>query len=76
MLDSSVTDRSLEVPSEPIAIPADLRRKGLSAVINHLLDRQDDDSDDEKARSHCLLILLWQTAIANGSGSRRRVVMD
>lgn len=45
VLDSSVKDRSLEVPSEPIAIPADLRRKGLSAVINHLLDRRVDNDD-------------------------------
>jgi ribosome biogenesis protein YTM1 len=51
VLDSSVPDRSLQVPSEPIAIPADLKRKGLSAVINHLLDRQDDDSDDEKEQA-------------------------
>jgi ribosome biogenesis protein YTM1 len=49
VLDPSVSDRSLEVPSEPIAIPADLRRKGLSAVINHLLERQvgDDEEEDE-----------------------------
>jgi ribosome biogenesis protein YTM1 len=53
-LDTSVKDTELEVPSDPIAIPSTLRRKGLSAVINHLLDRRledddekdDDDSDD------------------------------
>jgi len=53
VLDSSIEDRSLEVPSEPIAIPSQTRRKGLSAIINHLLDRKvekikndDDDSSD------------------------------
>jgi ribosome biogenesis protein YTM1 len=54
VLDASIKDRSLEVPSDPIAIPADLRKKGLSAVINHLLDRRVDnddvgsDSDEDK----------------------------
>jgi ribosome biogenesis protein YTM1 len=49
-------DKSLEVPSEPIAVPALLRRKALSAVVNHLLGRyverqdnhQDDDEDEEE----------------------------
>ena len=55
VLDSSISDRSLEVPSEPIAIPADLKRKGLSAVINHLLDRQtDDDSDNDDEKQEAL----------------------
>ena len=52
VLDPSVEDRSLEVPSEPIAVPSDIRRKGLSAVINHLLDRRvdtrDQDNDNEE----------------------------
>ena len=48
VLDSSVSDRSLQVPSEPIAIPADLKRKGLSAVINHLLDRHDESDDGDE----------------------------
>jgi len=56
-----VNDPSLEVPSNPIAVPPNLRRRGLSAVVNHLLGRKvdsdesgsnedesdDDDSDDE-----------------------------
>ena len=47
-LDSTIQDSTLDVPSDPIAIPSTLRRKGLSAVINHLLDRRiDDDEDDE-----------------------------
>lgn len=53
-LASSVEDRSLEVPTEPIAVPADIGRKGLSAVVNHLLGRSagekdgsDSDSDSE-----------------------------
>jgi ribosome biogenesis protein YTM1 len=49
------TDRSLEVPSEVIAVPATIGRQGLSAVINHLLDRRianedgTDMEDDEEA---------------------------
>jgi ribosome biogenesis protein len=50
----SVHDRSLEVASEPIAVPADIGRKGLTAVLNHLLgravtseERKDDGSDTE-----------------------------
>lgn len=43
-------ETNLEVPSEAIAIPSHLKRKGLSAVINHLLGRRvDDDDDDEKS---------------------------
>ena len=52
ILDASVTNRELEVPHEPIAVPSDVRRKGLSAVINHLLGRRigeiDQEDDDEK----------------------------
>lgn len=54
-LAASVQDRSLEVPTEPIAVPADIGRKGLSAVLNHLLGRSvvkgkggDSDSDDDE----------------------------
>eukprot|EP00536_Pseudo-nitzschia_multiseries_P006492 jgi/Psemu1/286493/fgenesh1_pg.139_\ len=56
-LSNLVDDRSLEVPTEPIAVPADIGRKGLSAVLNHLLGRavdkqkRDDDSDDEMSGS-------------------------
>ncbi len=55
-LASSVKDRSLEVPTQAIAVPADIGRKGLSAVLNHLLGRSvssdnnndsDSDSDDD-----------------------------
>lgn len=43
-------DRTLQVPKDVIAVPADAGRKGLSAVINHLLDRkiQEDEKDDEE----------------------------
>ena len=52
VLDPSVEDRSLEVPVEPIAVPADIRRKGLSAVVNHLLDRRvDNDKKDDESDS-------------------------
>ena len=53
-LANSVRDRSLEVPTESIAVPADIGRKGLTAVLNHLLGRSvvhkssdDDDGGDE-----------------------------
>ena len=44
------TDESLKVPSVPIAVPSQTRRKGLSAIVNHLLDRlvvSNDEYDDE-----------------------------
>jgi ribosome biogenesis protein len=46
-LASSVVDASLGVPSAPIAVPSDIGRKGLSAVVNHLLGRslEGDDND-------------------------------
>ena len=38
----------LEVPTEPMAVPSNIRKRGLSAIVNHLLDRGDkDDSDDD-----------------------------
>ncbi|CAB9528911.1 Ribosome biogenesis protein WDR12 [Seminavis robusta] len=62
-LASEVADRSMEVPSDPIAVPASVGRKGLAAVINHLLDRRvvrddteeneedsDEDEDDDKEK--------------------------
>lgn len=45
------TDESLKVPSVPIAVPSQTRRKGLSAIVNHLLDRRvvsDDKNKDEE----------------------------
>ena len=45
VLDPSVESETpegdtIEVPSDPIAVPATVRRRGLSAIINHLLDRK------------------------------------
>mmetsp|Transcript_23063 Transcript_23063/g.50061 ORF Transcript_23063/g.50061 Transcript_23063/m.50061 type:complete len:504 (-) Transcript_23063:48-1559(-) len=59
VLDPSVTTKetpegdTLEVPSDPIAVPSNVRRRGLSAIINHLLDRKvekesGDDSDESE----------------------------
>jgi len=45
------TDRTLEVTSQPIAVPASLSRSGLSAVLNHLLGRGETDESDEEATS-------------------------
>eukprot|EP00577_Skeletonema_sp_RCC1716_P010778 CAMPEP_0113415006 /NCGR_PEP_ID=MMETSP0013_2-20120614/24330_1 /TAXON_ID=2843 ORGANISM="Skeletonema costatum, Strain 1716" /NCGR_SAMPLE_ID=MMETSP0013_2 /ASSEMBLY_ACC=CAM_ASM_000158 /LENGTH=501 /DNA_ID=CAMNT_0000301921 /DNA_START=125 /DNA_END=1630 /DNA_ORIENTATION=+ /assembly_acc=CAM_ASM_000158 len=41
----------LELPSEPMAVPSNIRKRGLSAIVNHLLDRgdKDDDNDDDSA---------------------------
>ena len=55
----SVSDRSLEIPNhgQPMAVPADIGRKGLNALLNHLLDRKspsskdDDDEDDSNSDS-------------------------
>jgi ribosome biogenesis protein len=57
ILDSTVKDSSLCIPTEPIAIPSTLRRKGLSAIVNHLLERktederaEDDENDEEESK--------------------------
>ncbi|KAL3944299.1 MAG: hypothetical protein SGBAC_001644 [Bacillariaceae sp.] len=50
-LASTVENRSLEVPTEPIAVPADIGRKGLSAVVNHLLGRSLGDKDGSDSES-------------------------
>jgi len=43
----SQTQRDLlELPSEPIAVPSSIRKKGLSAVVNHLLDRKVPKEED------------------------------
>lgn len=58
VLAKGCTDASLKVPSDPIAIPATTRKKGLSAIVNHLLDRKvtrdkhdggDGNSEDDAA---------------------------
>ena len=42
----------LEVPSDPIAVPCDIRKRGLAAVVNHLLGRKVvHDQDSEEADS-------------------------
>uniref|UniRef100_A0A7S3Q0R3 Ribosome biogenesis protein WDR12 homolog n=1 Tax=Chaetoceros debilis TaxID=122233 RepID=A0A7S3Q0R3_9STRA len=55
VLSKSCNDRSLEVPADPIAVPSTTRKKGLSAIINHLLDRNisnnDDGNDSDSERS-------------------------
>lgn len=47
ILSTECTNPQLEVPSDPIAVPADITRKGLSAVINHILGREVDDHKSE-----------------------------
>jgi ribosome biogenesis protein len=56
-LASSVSDRTFEIPNhgQPLAVPADIGRKGLSALINHFLGRKTsnskDDDDDSSSSS-------------------------
>jgi ribosome biogenesis protein len=78
-LAASVQDRSMEVPSEPIAVPADVGRKGLSAVVNHLLGRAvvrdseegggDDDIDDSTGEEEKLPPLTFEF-ILSGTNNR------
>lgn len=42
----------LEIPSDPIAVPCDIRKRGLSAVVNHLLGRnvvQESDQEEQES---------------------------
>lgn len=58
ILSKACSDSSLKVPSDPIAVPSTTRKKGLSAIVNHLLDRDvtsedlssdsDEHSDDDE----------------------------
>lgn len=43
---------SLMVPSEAIAVPGHLTRKGLSAVINHLIGRDSNDENHDEAEEN------------------------
>lgn len=46
----SQTQRELlELPTEPIAVPASVRKTGLSAVVNHLLDRKVPKEDEDNS---------------------------
>eukprot|EP00980_Cylindrotheca_fusiformis_P022334 scaffold9191_cov114-Cylindrotheca_fusiformis.AAC.29 len=74
-LASFVEDRSLEVASEPIAVPADIGRKGLSAVVNHLLGRSigtnKSDSDSEDENEDSLANLNFEFVVA---GTKNRLL--
>jgi ribosome biogenesis protein len=62
-------DRSLQVPTDIIAVPADASRKKLSAIINHLLDRkltsedEEVDEDDDNEDSHKLPAITFECII-------------
>ena len=70
----------------PIAVPADVGRKGLSAVVNHLLDRklpkgdddddEDDDDDDdvaaEKGEDNRLPAIPFDFIVGKPSSTTRR----
>ncbi|GAX20981.1 ribosome biogenesis protein YTM1 [Fistulifera solaris] len=54
-LSASCNQHDLEVSSEPVAVPVDVTRRGLSAIINHLLDRKqaepkEEDEDDDSSK--------------------------
>jgi ribosome biogenesis protein YTM1 len=54
VLANGYKDKSLEVPTDSIAVPSTTRKKGLSAIVNHLLDRKvisDGDEDDDASVS-------------------------
>jgi ribosome biogenesis protein YTM1 len=58
ILAKGCSDASLKVPADPIAVPSTTRKRGLSAIVNHLLDRKvisdgasshsDEDSDNDE----------------------------
>lgn len=79
-------DRSLQIPvQEAIAVPADTGRKGLSAIVNHLLDRRttnassaekeededasDDDDDDEINGNNKLPAISFDFIVDNPSNA-------
>jgi ribosome biogenesis protein len=47
-LASDCTDRSVQVPSEPLAVPASIGRQGLSSILNHLLNRLEEEEEESK----------------------------
>lgn len=68
-------DETLQVPSDVIAIPSHLGRKGLSTVINHLLGRRlpndnDDDDDDDSDEENRLESLPFEFLVGEGNNSR------
>jgi ribosome biogenesis protein len=66
-LASSGADTSLKVPSAPIAVPSDIGRKGLSAVVNHLLGRslvEDDENDSSSTNNNHLPPLSFEFILA------------
>ena len=65
-------DESLQVPSDVMAIPSHLGRKGLSTVINHLLDRRlpDDDENEEDSDDEKLQALPFDFLVGEGNLNR------
>jgi ribosome biogenesis protein len=53
---------SLQVPHDVLVVPSDIGRKGLSTVINHLLDRPTTttttDHDDDEPPEHAVVVVL------------------
>ena len=68
------TDETLQVPSDEMAIPSHLGRKGLSTVINHLLERklpnEDDDDDDDDSDEDRLEALPFDFLVGENNLSR------
>ena len=73
-------DQSLVVPTEAIAIPSHLTRKGLSTVLNHLLGREDneenDKDDDDQDESGLLSPLQFDFLVGPDSRRLLRTSLD
>ena len=71
-------DETLQVPSDVMAIPSHLGRKGLSTLINHLLgrklpdesDKEDSDNDDDDDASDKLMALPFDFLVGETNNSR------
>jgi len=73
-LASECRDKSLQVANLPsIAVPADVGRKGLSAVVNHLLDRrllgEDEMEDDDR-----LAAIPFDFIVGGANSTNRRLL--
>jgi len=70
-----INDPELEIPSESIAVPSSIRRKGLSAIVNHLLGRrvtskedksnENEDSDEEEEEEEKLPAIPFDFLLNN-----------
>ncbi|KAL7571998.1 hypothetical protein ACA910_001654 [Epithemia clementina (nom. ined.)] len=74
-------DATLVVPSEAIAIPSHLTRKGLSTVLNHLLGRdsepdEEEEEGDDKRSAATLPSLQFDFLVGPNSRRLLRTTLD